>query len=776
MCGGGGRLGGDEQRTRRHHPTSGSGSGEASGAGSDGVGGERWTALEENEYARGVSPVMIHPAEGDLLRETGPAPRLPISNEGERRPLDQQEAKPTRTPSFHVQRPSGDAAALVIDPSSTPPLVEVPSPPPPPGQGRFTTFMQARRPRSRQASDQSVASRTGTGDAGPADRWTDASLARDPGWDTARSLSPPGPLRSASGSSTTSSASRDKSAPETKPASRTKTLRKKTSRLFSSASGRKDKEEIPRAERTVSSSSMSTAASSLRDPAGSPRDAKAVTKGAERPVPLDTGRGPSTASSSASHRQLVDPFVRGSPVGAPQHQHRRRSSAASSSETSFLSIAVADPAGAGGPAAGSAPKVRRGSSGSGTGGGASLPLFRSRSRERERDRDADERALHSVAEDGPTGAPAQRRPGSSAQGGNLPQRMSAWFGHILPTGAQAQAQLQPQPGDSSSFAAHRLSGPPSLTDRDRASFASSPSRQRDPQGVTASPSRKIPGAGAATQFLAAARQKAVGGVRYLLDSEAHPDGCEEPIWVMGVRHGYDGMIEGADAGASGSVADRPGSVVDISLAATRKTSHDSGSTNSDGTGQASTSGVGSRLTQLFGNTGQGAVLGSFSPGRKDRAAQAQAAEGGESPSRPGRMKGKEAKRESVAARQWPQGCESGHPCGSLASADLFPHPQSMTTSAPSSGAPTDRSTLQSRRYHRIPSSSHPKSIAQLCAGWAAPPTRNMWRNFPWRSRPALAAPGRPAGHGLQGLARRASPAMPDGAACSGQGRACSQTP
>lgn len=52
-----------------------------------------------------------------------------------------------------------------------------------------------------------------------------------------------------------------------------------------------------------------------------------------------------------------------------------------------------------------------------------------------------------------------------------------------------------------------------------------------------SPNRKQPST--AATFLNAARQKAVGGMRYLMDSDAQPDKSEETIWVMGIAHeGY----------------------------------------------------------------------------------------------------------------------------------------------------------------------------------------------------------------------------------------------
>ncbi|KAK4686864.1 cysteine protease ATG4, partial [Tremellales sp. Uapishka_1] len=82
---------------------------------------------------------------------------------------------------------------------------------------------------------------------------------------------------------------------------------------------------------------------------------------------------------------------------------------------------------------------------------------------------------------------------------NFPSRMSTWFSHLLPSASTTVSEDQTQ---SSHLPPSPLRRPPST----------------------------------AAVFLNAAKQKAVGGVRYLLDSEAVPDKCEEPIWVLGVGH------------------------------------------------------------------------------------------------------------------------------------------------------------------------------------------------------------------------------------------------
>lgn len=105
-----------------------------------------------------------------------------------------------------------------------------------------------------------------------------------------------------------------------------------------------------------------------------------------------------------------------------------------------------------------------------------------------------------------TSVPSMSRNGGSAppthprQEASLPGRVTSWWSNLLPTG---------EPGGS-------------------------PVHQ-DVSQHPPSPLRKGPSSAAAS-LLNAARQKAVGGVRYLLDSDAQPDKCEETMWVMGVAH------------------------------------------------------------------------------------------------------------------------------------------------------------------------------------------------------------------------------------------------
>lgn len=99
------------------------------------------------------------------------------------------------------------------------------------------------------------------------------------------------------------------------------------------------------------------------------------------------------------------------------------------------------------------------------------------------------------------------QPGSSSRTGQdstIPSRMSSWITNFLPVSTTSNETTTSAPAE-----------PP----------------------VTSSPARKGPSA--AANFLYAARQKAVDGMRQLLDTEATPDKSPDTIWVMGVGHpGY----------------------------------------------------------------------------------------------------------------------------------------------------------------------------------------------------------------------------------------------
>jgi cysteine protease ATG4 len=101
------------------------------------------------------------------------------------------------------------------------------------------------------------------------------------------------------------------------------------------------------------------------------------------------------------------------------------------------------------------------------------------------------------------------QPGQNSRVGTqetIPSRMSSWFTNLLPSTSTAPI------------------------------FESQVSQDQQ-QASSSSPARKGPSA--AASFLYAARQKAVDGVRNLLDSEAQPDKSPDTIWLMGVGHpGY----------------------------------------------------------------------------------------------------------------------------------------------------------------------------------------------------------------------------------------------
>lgn len=77
----------------------------------------------------------------------------------------------------------------------------------------------------------------------------------------------------------------------------------------------------------------------------------------------------------------------------------------------------------------------------------------------------------------------------------FPNKMSTWFSHLLPVSSETP----------------------------------SPSTNETTSSVRKQPS-------VAASLFNAARQKAVDGVRHLLDSEAQPDKCMDTIWVRGVAH------------------------------------------------------------------------------------------------------------------------------------------------------------------------------------------------------------------------------------------------
>lgn len=88
------------------------------------------------------------------------------------------------------------------------------------------------------------------------------------------------------------------------------------------------------------------------------------------------------------------------------------------------------------------------------------------------------------------------------QDATVTHRVSAWFSNFIPTGGE-------------------MSSPSSQT-------------QPDSPQPSSSPLRKQPSV--AASFLGGARNKAAAAARYLMDSEAQPDRCQDTMWVMGLPH------------------------------------------------------------------------------------------------------------------------------------------------------------------------------------------------------------------------------------------------
>lgn len=155
---------------------------------------------------------------------------------------------------------------------------------------------------------------------------------------------------------------------------------------------------------------------------------------------------------------------------------------------------------------------------------------------------------------------------SAVEGSNQPSlggRMSNWFANIIPGNASAgPSQL---PHDRSSGGPTRWGNADlPLDGRHSVRTNSSGSNQSNPivssasapartsigstgdsvfnyaASSTASPSRKLT---TTSTFLQVARQKAAGVGRWMLDNEAQPDGCQDPIWVLGLQHRSDAPMD-----------------------------------------------------------------------------------------------------------------------------------------------------------------------------------------------------------------------------------------
>ncbi len=365
----------------------------------------------------------------------------------------------------------------------------------------------------------------------------------------------------------------------------------------------------PKIDRKISASSASTSSSSALSPSMHEEDLRVNTKlagGDDHGTTTRLHRTQSATSASISSRHRGDVVVvasRGNPSRSslptvnPISLNRRRNSR--DSDTSFLSIP---------PPPISDIKDRSSSSS----GANNFPSSRG----------SDEGVLHVVKED------QEMHPGQLGGGNstNLSSRMSNWFTNMLPNTSQSWSNVPSGPGNSN------------RSDTSRSPFISSTGSSIPSQSSSSSPGRKLPQV--ATNLLAAAKQKATGGMRYLIDSEAQPDGCEDPIWVMGVAHAYTD-IQDEDV----SLRRNPSPVMsaDKRLPVSSLTSQQQQ--------------PGDRITHLFSSSAaSGSGSGNaFSP-RKVRGDRSMESTNG-SPSRPGKGKGREKSKESVLGRRWPDGCE-----------------------------------------------------------------------------------------------------------------------
>ena len=266
----------------------------------------------------------------------------------------------------------------------------------------------------------------------------------------------------------------DREKPEKKTKGRS--LAKKTSRLFQ----RGERERERSGERASSSTATPDSTSSLHAPSGSRQTSYSSVTSTE-------SQASTNGSSSNRFPTLNRPFSNNSSNKSPRSKHSRRPSQDSQRSWPGPSRSV----GSGSASTHSSPSdvqlppiPSRQSSQL----GASVPAL-------------SRNALPQPAPSNGTGSAMGVRNGDT-----FPTRMSTWFSHLLPS--------------SSSNTVAESSGSNTQFDA--------------PPPVPPSPVRKPPSA--AASFLSAARQRAVDGVRHLLDSEAQPDKCPDTMWVLGVGH------------------------------------------------------------------------------------------------------------------------------------------------------------------------------------------------------------------------------------------------
>jgi hypothetical protein len=292
----------------------------------------------------------------------------------------------------------------------------------------------------------------------------------------------------------------------------------------------------------------------------------------------------------------------------------------------------------------------------------------------------------------------------SDQQQGLGGRMSNWFANIMPTnvsltgnGGTALGERRSQDSvrpvrpvrPESLLSAKSGPLPTSVSAPARTSFSSIPSDSQ----ASSSPKGKV----SSTSFLQAARQKAAGMGRWVLDSEAAPDGLNS-IWVLGVEHRFDNSTDllAADTDASTSEEGSWGK-------------RQSGKTTSGGSptgkrlgfkrnGSPSPSNPNDKTNNYF-NSKTGMAINNMnltgSPGKRSKASSGD----GDSPGRGMRSflnmgSGKDNKSPSEASL-WPESCRFFRARYSSSAGTDYTSQQSSRTIAPLSGAPTGRNTRRS---------------------------------------------------------------------------------
>ncbi|KAJ9126012.1 hypothetical protein QFC24_002284 [Naganishia onofrii] len=245
---------------------------------------------------------------------------------------------------------------------------------------------------------------------------------------------------------------------------------------------------------------------------------------------------PQTQSQSQAQARPIK--ARGEPSSHPAHPLRTGAERAASPPHSR-------PGPGPGPGLGSGRAVRRNSSRSGT---SSIT-----GRKEDQDQDNDNQRDKSVAGSG-AGQGAGGGGGAGGWSSRRQQGPAAAAGewrksHISSSDAASVSSA----GTNGTTTGQAFVPPPSLS-----SFPRAPSNSSS-NTTTAATAAAHPLINSMTSLLTSARAKALISYRSLVDSEAYPDGCEEAIWVRGVRFGYGGLGSGgASASASASGDDGGG--------------------------------------------------------------------------------------------------------------------------------------------------------------------------------------------------------------------------